>query len=85
MSEHFSVYQFFNDGTHERVAELVDMETAVDKLAHFSNSVAAKIGVVTKVIMTDGGDDTCFVWENGKGVTFPPECTHLDLSRRKTT
>jgi hypothetical protein len=29
--------------------------------------------MVERVIITDGGDDCCFEWKRGEGVTFPPE------------
>jgi hypothetical protein len=83
MSEKFSVYQFFKDNGSEQVAELVDMETAVDKFAHFSNSVGAKVGAVVRVIITDGGDCVNAEWKYGEGITYPPELKNIDLTRRK--
>jgi hypothetical protein len=79
----FSVYQFFKDGQYERVADHVDVPTAMNKFAHFINSVGAKLGVVVRVIVTDGGDHTAVEWINGQGVTFPPELKNKDFSRRK--
>ncbi|MEY9181825.1 hypothetical protein [Bradyrhizobium sp. CB1015] len=35
--------------------------------------VAAKLGVVTRVIITDGGDFINFEWKFGEGVTYTPE------------
>lgn len=72
MSAEFSVYQFFMDGSYERVREFVDEETAV-KAAHFyTHNVSARMGLTTRVIITDGGDCCCFEWKYGEGVTFPP-------------
>jgi len=34
---------------------------------------AARLRFVVKVIITDGGDHTNFVWEYGKGITYPPD------------
>jgi len=85
MSEHFSVYQYFRDGSYEQVAELVDMEIAVDKFAHFATSVGAKVGAVVRVIITDGGDCVNAEWKFGEGITYPPELKNIDLTRRKKT
>jgi hypothetical protein len=71
--ERFSVYQFLADGSHEQVRELVPAEEAVKAAHHYTHNVAARLGMVERVIITDGGDDTCFEWKRGEGVTFPPE------------
>lgn len=74
MSEReFSVYQFFADGSYERVREFVPAEEAVKAVHHYTHNVASKLGMVERVIITDGGDDCCFEWKRGEGVTFPPE------------
>lgn len=68
----FSVCQFFDDGTYEYVRRYVEAEEAVKASKHYTESVAAKAGIVKRVIITDGGDCCCFEWQYGKGVTFPP-------------
>lgn len=77
MSEHigdtegeFSVCQFFHDGTYEYVRRYVGAEEAVKAAHHYTTSVAARMGLVETVIITDAGDCINFVWEKGKGVTF---------------
>jgi hypothetical protein len=67
----FSVVQFFHSGEYECVRRFVDAETAVKAAYHYTHSVAAKLGIVDKVIITDGGDHTNFMWEYGKGVVYP--------------
>ena len=71
--EHFNVYQFFADDSYEQVRELVPAEEAVKAAHHYTHNVASKLGMVERVIITDGGDDCCFEWKRGEGVTFPPE------------
>jgi hypothetical protein len=71
--ERFSVYQFFADGSYEQVRELVPAEEAVRAAHRYTHNVAARLGTVERVIITDGGDDCCFEWKRGEGVTFPPE------------
>jgi hypothetical protein len=70
MDEQYSVCQFFEDGTHEYVRRHVDAKAAVEAAKHYTSNVAAKIGFVHRVIITDGGDCICFEWQHGKGVTF---------------
>src|SRR5262245_18502111 len=71
--ETFSVYQFFQDGTWERVRESVKIEEAVKAAKHYCTSVAVRMGFVVRVIITDGGDSICFEWKAGEGITFPPK------------
>ena len=70
MSDEFSVCQFFRDGSYEYVVRNVGPERAVKTAHHYCHSVGAKIGTTTRVIITDGGDCTCFEWKHGEGVTF---------------
>ena len=67
----FSVYQFFPDGGYEAAAQFIDAESAVTLAKRLTQTVGAKLGTTTRVIITDGGDHTVFEWQNGKGVTFP--------------
>lgn len=69
----FSVYQFFIDGTWERVREAVDEREAVEAARHYCTSVGARLGTTRRVIITDGGDFCCFEWRFGEGVVFPTE------------
>jgi hypothetical protein len=69
-TEEFSVYQYFEDGSYERVRDHVGPREAVEAAHHYCNSVAAKCGITRKVIITDGGDLINFQWEYGKGITF---------------
>jgi hypothetical protein len=68
----FSVYQFFEDGSHEQVRRGVAAEEAVEAAHHYCSSVGAKLGTTRRVIITDGGDFTNFEWKYGEGVTYPP-------------
>ena len=74
MTEHpeFSVYQFFKDGSYERVRSLVTAEQAVTAFNHYTHNVASRIGITSRVIITDGGDSIVFEWKGGLGVTFRP-------------
>lgn len=67
----FSVVQFFADGHYEYVARYVPVEDALSAAAHYTMNVSAYAGLTSKVIITDGGDDTVFEWRFGEGVVFP--------------
>ena len=67
----YSVCQFFDTGEYEYVRRWVGIEEAVKAAKHYSESVGARIGIVVKVIVTDGGDCTNLVWEFGQGLTYP--------------
>lgn len=71
-AETYSVCQFFDDGSYEYVRRGVGAEDAVKAARHYTDSVAARMGWVPRVIITDEGDAIVFEWERGKGVTFPP-------------
>jgi hypothetical protein len=66
----FSVVQFF-DGTSEYVRRFVGAEEAVIAARHYTDNVAAKMGITRRVIITDGGDHCVFEWKAGEGVTWP--------------
>jgi hypothetical protein len=67
----FSVCQFFADGTHEYVRRFVSAYEAVNAADHYCHSVGARMGMVRRVIITDGGDCIAFEWKHGEGVTLP--------------
>ena len=72
MTAEFSVYQYFVDGSCERLAHYVEIEEALRLLKHYTTSVGARIGTTRRVIMTDGGDCLAFEWLYGQGVVYPP-------------
>ena len=70
-NERFNVVQFFEDGTHEYVRRNVIATEAVEATKHYTNSVAAKHGIVVRVLITDMLDQTVFHWEYKQGIVFP--------------
>lgn len=75
MSNEFSVVQFFEDGTYEYVRRFVSAEEAMTAAKHYMSSVGVKMGLVKRVIITDGGDCCCFDWNPTDGVVFPSKET----------
>lgn len=74
MSDEFSVVQFFADGFQEYVRRNVGALDAVKAAHHYCTNVASKLGIVDRVIITDGDDYCCFEWKRDEGITYPPEC-----------
>ena len=70
MTGEFSVCQFFVNGDYEYVRRYVDAEEAVKAFKHYTDNVATKMGVVNRVIITDGGDSTNIEWIAGKGFSY---------------
>jgi len=69
----FSVCQFFHDSrTYEYVRQNVSAEEAIKAFRHYISSVAARFGVVIRVIVTDSGDCIVAEWKKGEGIVFPP-------------
>lgn len=66
----FSVYQFFPDDTYEAVARFVPAKEATELAFRLTQTLAARHGTIRRIIITDGGDATCFEWQAGRGVTF---------------
>ena len=66
----FSVCVFYPDDSYTYERRFVDAETAVRAAKSFTDRPAALIGMIRRVIVTDGDDCICFEWQHGKGVTF---------------
>ena len=70
--DEFSVYVFRPDGFYSREVSFVSADRAVQWAWWLTEERAARYGEVAKIIITDGGDRTVFVWRFGEGVVFPP-------------
>lgn len=68
----FSVYEFFPDGTHHgAVARGLPLWEAVKLAKRCTEKPAVALGVIVRVIITDGGDLCVFEWKAGEGITYP--------------
>ena len=79
----FSVFQFFNDDYHECVRQGVGGQEAVETARSYMERPAAQLGVIRRVIITDGGDNTTFDWRFGEGVVFPTKAEGADFPGAK--
>ncbi len=74
MSENeFSVWWWDAEGYHHPELRWVDAKTAVERAKSMTERPAALMGVIKRVIITDGGDFCVFEWKAGEGVVFPPK------------
>lgn len=64
----FSVWVYLPDGYHFPVARYIDAALAV----RMAKRACDAPGPAERVIITDGGDECCFEWRRGEGMTFPP-------------
>ena len=67
----FSVWIFFPDESYTPEARFIDGESAVRLAKDITLRPAALIGIIARVIITDGGDFTVFEWTHDRGVVFP--------------
>jgi hypothetical protein len=66
--DEFSVAVFHCDGTHSYLKRWVSRQEALTIAMILANRAGSTFD---RVIITDGGDDTVFCWEHGKGITWP--------------
>lgn len=71
--ELFNVVQFFPDESYEYVERGMRPEEAVNLAKRLTESLGARVGLVSRLIITDSGDFTCFEWRYGEGAIFPPQ------------
>jgi hypothetical protein len=67
----FSVYWWDINGVCTDELRFVSAQDAVDRASFLAHGPGAKIGVISRIIITDGLDLTCFEWLKDKGVVFP--------------
>lgn len=71
--EKFDVFQFFPDGSYEQVSSRVGPMEATRRALKLTETLGAKLGTTTRIIITDSGDNINFEWKFGQGVVYPPK------------
>ncbi len=71
MTGQLYVYRFFANGKWELVESFSDHQMAVRTATALIDSVSAKIGLTSRVIIMDDMDFTSFEWIRGRGLVFP--------------
>jgi hypothetical protein len=67
----FSVWIFYKDGYHFSDWRWLDGEKALLKAQELTRRPVMLLGMVERIIITDGEDFTVFEWKPKQGVTFP--------------
>lgn len=74
MSDHqFSVYWWDRNGARHHELSWGRAEQAVSAVKRLTAGPASILGIVHRVIITDGGDCTTLEWKIGEGFTYPPQ------------
>lgn len=68
----FSVARFYNNGGYDYVRRWIDVKEALEHALSLIASNTARSGMLTRIIITDGGDCTTWEWRHNEGVVFPP-------------
>jgi len=68
----FSVWAF-SEQLDTKLCECdhVMIEEALKWFRHHTSNVTAKVGITSRVIITDGGDCIVAEWKYGQGITWP--------------
>jgi len=69
--DEFTVWWYDPDGNHHKELAHVDAKTAVEFALEFPKRPAGWVGIIQRIIITDGGDFCVFEWKHGEGVTYP--------------
>lgn len=67
----FSVYWWDRDGGQHEELRFVGAEEAVKRSFALAHGPAPAMGIVQRVMITDGGDCCVFDWQRGEGVVWP--------------
>lgn len=67
----FSVYWWDPNGLYYAEKRFCNMVEATETAHSLTARPAALMGIIRRVVITDGGDCCCFEWGYGTGVVFP--------------
>jgi len=68
----FSVFIVWWDGSSSRELSFVSAKRAVEWARWLTEERAARRGEIARIVITDDGDHTVFLWRFAEGVVFPP-------------
>lgn len=71
----YSVWWWDREDNQHQEKRFVDAKAAVEAAHRLAQGPASLLGMVNRVIITDGGDFTNFEWKKGVGITYPPRNT----------
>lgn len=71
MDNEFSVYWWDRDNGQHKELRFVTSDAAVKAAHRLTHGPAAVLGIVQRVIITNGGDRIVFEWKHKEGQTWP--------------
>lgn len=71
ITNEFTLYWWDRDGEQHRELVMVSVERALRRAESLANGPASKMGIVKRIMITDGGDCCAFEWTHKDGVVFP--------------
>lgn len=69
----FSLFWWDPEGNQHTELQYVDAGRAVERAGTLSRGPAAQLGIVRRILITDGSDFGVFEWKADEGITYPPE------------
>jgi hypothetical protein len=67
----FSVYWWDAENNYHRELSHVAVMKALQACKRLTQGPAARMGMVNRVMITDGGDCCVFEWQKGQGIVWP--------------
>jgi P2-related tail formation protein len=71
--DEFSVFWWDPDGNCHAERRYIGALAATELAHSLVLRPAASLGIIRRIIITDGGDFTVFEWIRGQGVTWPEQ------------
>lgn len=68
----FTLYWWDRDGGQHRELVLVSAQRAAERAFSLANGPASKLGIISRIMITDCGDSCVFEWTHDAGIIFPP-------------
>lgn len=72
----YSVYWWSAENDQFEESRFIGLELAMHQVKRLTQGPAAVMGMVKRVIITDGGDFIVFEWKYGEGITWPTKEQH---------
>lgn len=67
----FSVYWWSRENDQFTESRFILLDLAMHQVKRLTQGPAAQLGMVSRVIVTDGGDQIVFEWKKDEGITWP--------------
>jgi hypothetical protein len=78
MTNEYSVWWWDCDGGQHEELRFVNVEQAVKACRRLAKGPSSLMGIVERIIMTDGDDYCVFEWVRGREIVFPPKADYKE-------